>query len=150
MDDEAPGPQLLADINVVEFAQNLARPQCGRVLAGMGANVVKVEPPSGDAMRFGGGSLAPGEGRGYLCVNPDKRSIAVDLGSPDARPVVEALFRWADVALVAFKQGDLVRYGIDWDTARELNPALIHLTHTPFGPEGEYADQGATTCSRRR
>lgn len=134
-------PKILDGIKVVEFAQNVAIPQCGRILAGMGAEVIKVEPPGGDAMRAGNqfGSL---EARAFAMINPDKRSIGLDLRSPDARPVIDALFRWADVVLVAFKQGDLARYGIDWDTARAVNPTLIHLTHTPFGPDGEYAEQG--------
>lgn len=133
--------QLLAGIKVVEFAQNIAIPQCGRILAGMGADVVKVEPPSGDAMR-GGSHFAEGEAPAYALINTGKRSIALDLGSPQARPVIDGLFRWADVALTAFKQSDLPRYGIDWDHARAVNPRLIHLTHTPFGPNGPDADQG--------
>jgi len=134
-------PPLLDGIKVVEFAQNIAIPQCGRILAGMGANVVKVEPPGGDAMR-GGSQFGKGEAMAYALINPGKRSIAVDLQSPEAATVIDALFRWADVALVAFKQSDLSRYGIDWDHARTVNPRLIHLTHTPFGPNGPMADQG--------
>jgi len=68
--------------------------------------------------------------------------MALDLTSPDAQQVIEGLFRWADVVLVAFKQSDLARYGIDWDHARAINPRLIHLTHTPFGPKGPDANQG--------
>ena len=123
---------ILEGIKVVEFAQNAAIPQCGRILAGMGADVVKVEPPQGDAMR----------GYIYAGINPGKRSMAVNLASDDAPEVIDALFRWADVALVAFKQSDLARYGIDWDHARTVNPRLVHLTHTPFGPDGPDADQG--------
>jgi len=133
--------QLLDGIKVVEFAQNIAIPQCGRILAGMGADVVKVEPPTGDAMRAGR-QFSATEAKAYAAINPDKRSIALDLTSADAATVVDGLFAWADVALVAFKQSDLARYGIDWDHARTVNPRLIHLTHTPFGPEGPDADQG--------
>ena len=60
-------------------------------------------------------SLGEMESRAYALINPGKRSIAIDLGSPDSRAVVDALFEWADVALVAFKLPDLERYGIDWD-----------------------------------
>jgi formyl-CoA transferase len=133
--------RILDGIKVVEFAQNLAIPMCGRILAGMGADVVKVEPPTGDAMRSGG-DFGPMEAKAYALINPDKRSMALDLTSPDAKQVIEGLFRWADVVLVAFKQSDLARYGIDWDHARAVNPRLIHLTHTPFGPEGPDANQG--------
>lgn len=132
---------ILDGIKVVEFAQNAAVPYCGRLMAGMGADVVKVEPPDGDAMR-GLAQLAPGEARAYAVINPGKRGITVDLGHGDARPVVDALIAWADVVLVAFKLTDLARYGIDYDRARTINPQVIHLTHSPFGPEGPDSDLG--------
>jgi crotonobetainyl-CoA:carnitine CoA-transferase CaiB-like acyl-CoA transferase len=132
---------ILAGIKVVEFAQNAAVPYCGRLLAGMGADVVKVEPPEGDAMRSLA-QLAPNEGKAYAVINPGKRAITLDLGAGDAVTVVRALCAWADVVLVGFKQSDLARYGIDDVSARAINPRLIHLTHTPFGPEGPDADVG--------
>ncbi len=132
---------ILEGVKVLELAQNAAIPHCGRLLAGLGADVVKVEPPGGDAMRLLA-QLGPKEAKGYATINPGKRSIAVDLDATDAREVIDALFRWADVALVAFKGPDLERYGIGWDHARTVNPRLVHLTHTPFGPEGPDADQG--------
>ena len=133
-------PGVLDGIKVVEFAQNAAIPHCGRLLAGLGADVVKVEPPTGDAMRL----VAPvgGEGRAYVIINPGKRSVGLDLASPDASQVIDALFAWADVALVAFKLPDLERYGLHWEHARTINPRLIHLVHTALGPEGPDADQG--------
>lgn len=141
----AQAPGVLSGIRIVEFAQNAAIPHCGRLLAGLGADVVKVEPPEGDAMRglvpIGAGAAA-GESRAYALINPGKRSIAIDLGTPDAQPVIESLFRWADVALVAFKLPDLERYGIDWETARGINPSLVHLTHSALGPEGPDAHFG--------
>ena len=132
---------ILTGIKVVEFAQNAAVPYCGRLLAGMGADVVKVEPLEGDAMR-GLAQLAPNEGKAYAVINPGKLGITLDLGSDDAGTVVDALFTWADVALVGFKQPDLLRYRIDDIHARSINSRLIHLTHTPFGPEGPDADVG--------
>lgn len=132
---------ILEGVKVLELAQNAAIPHCGRLLAGLGADVVKVEPPDGDAMRLLA-QLGPMEAKGYAVINPGKRSIAVDLTRPEAREVIDALFRWADVALVAFKGPDLARYGIGWDHAESVNPRLVHLTHTPFGPEGPDADEG--------
>ena len=134
-------PSVLAGIRVVEFAQNAAIPHCGRLLAGLGADVVKVEPPGGDAMRRLAG-LGDMESRAYAVINPGKRSIAIDLASPDAPAVIDALFAWADVALVAFKLPDLERYGIDWDHAKTINPRLIHLTHSALGPHGPDAAFG--------
>lgn len=132
---------ILDGVKVLELAQNAAIPHCGRLLAGLGADVVKVEPPDGDAMR-GMAGLGPREARAYAVINPGKRSIAIDLAAPEARGVVDALFAWADVALVAFKGSDLEKFGLGWDHARTVNPRLVHLTHTPFGPEGPDADQG--------
>ena len=132
---------ILAGIKVVEFAQNAAVPHCGRLLAGMGADVVKVEPPGGDAMRSLA-SLAPMEAKAYALINPGKRAIVLDLSHPDASEVVDGLFAWADVALIAFKQGDLKRYGIDYDHAGKVNPRLVYLAHTAFGPEGADAHLG--------
>jgi crotonobetainyl-CoA:carnitine CoA-transferase CaiB-like acyl-CoA transferase len=126
---------ILAGIKVVEFAQNAAIPHCGRLLAGMGADVVKVEPPGGDAMRSLA-PLTPTEGKGYALINPGKRAMVLDLQHHGAASVVDALLSWADVALVAFKQGDLKRYRIDWDHASGVNPRLVYLAHTAFGPEG--------------
>jgi formyl-CoA transferase len=132
---------ILGGVRVLELAQNAAIPHCGRLLAGLGADVVKVEPPGGDAMRSLA-QLGPNEAKAYAVINPGKRSIALDLAAAEAREVIDALFAWADVALVAFKGSDLDRYGIDWDHARTVNPRLIHLTHTPFGPDGPSADEG--------
>lgn len=139
MSDTDARPGILDGVKVVEFAQNAAVPHCGRLMAGLGADVVKVEPPEGDAMRHLA-ALKPGEGKGFAAFNPGKRGIVVDLRHESARPVVDALFAWADVALVAFKPDDLARYGIDWERAREVNPRLVHLTHTALGPEGPAAD----------
>lgn len=133
-------PGVLDGIRIVEFSQNAAIPHCGRLLAGLGADVVKVEPPVGDAMRH----LAPigGEGRAYLTTNPGKRAIVLDLGASEAGAVVDRLFAWADVALVAMKPSDLGRYGLDWEHARTVNPRLVHLTHTALGPKGPAAHHG--------
>lgn len=135
------GEGILAGVKVVEFAQNIAVPHCGRLLAGMGAEVVKVEPPTGDAMRF----LAPiahFEGRGYAVANPGKRAIALDLARDESREVVDRLFAWADVALIAFKLDDRERYGLHWEHARSVNPRLIYLGANAFGPEGDDAAIG--------
>lgn len=139
MTSERPG--VLDGIRVVEFAQNAAIPHCGRLLAGLGADVVKIEPPEGDAMRRLAG-LGDMESRAYAVINPGKRSVAIDLSAQDAREVIDALFAWADVALVAFKLPDLERYGIDWAHARQINPRLIHVTHSALGPEGPDAEFG--------
>lgn len=131
---------VLAGVRVVEFSQNAAVPQCARLLAGMGADVVKVEPPTGDAMRHLAG-LTPNESRAYATINPGKRTISVDLTNEGSREVVDRLLRWADIALMGLKRNDLERYGLHWDRVHAVNPALVSLEFTAYGPEGPEADQ---------
>lgn len=131
----------LAGIKVIEFSQNLAVPQCGRLLAGMGADVVKVEPPEGDNMRHLA-PLAAGESRAFATANVGKRDLVLDLTAPRAGEVVDALVRWADIVLVGLKKPDHERFGLTWEHIHRINPQAVHLAFTAFGPEGPDADQG--------
>lgn len=136
-DPRTHGP--LAGIKVVEFSQNAAVPQCAKLLAGMGADVVKVEPPTGDAMRHLA-ALGNGDSRTYATINPGKRSMCLDLTKDTSRPAAQALIRWADIVLIGLKRGDLERYSLDWDSIHSLNPKAVSLEFTAFGPEGSEAD----------
>lgn len=132
---------VLAGLKVVEFAQNAAVPQCGRLLAGMGADVVKVEPNEGDAMRQAA-PLTPNEARAYATINPGKRAMCLDLASPRAAAVVDGLIDWADVCLVGLKAADVDRFGLGWERVHGRNPRLVQMVLTAFGPLGPDADQG--------
>lgn len=132
---------LLAGVKVVEVSQNAAVPQCGRLLAGMGADVIKVEPPSGDAMRHLA-PLAENESRAFATINPGKRAIVLDLTDEAVLPVVDRLVAWADVLLIGLKRTDFERYGLHWDRVKTINPALVSLEFTAFGPTGPDADRG--------
>jgi crotonobetainyl-CoA:carnitine CoA-transferase CaiB-like acyl-CoA transferase len=140
MSEETHG--ILSGLKVVEFSQNAAVPQCGRLLAGMGAEVVKVEPPAGDSMRHVT-KVTEAESRTYTAINSGKRGIVLDmLAGDDSRRVVDALLGWADVCLVGLKQGDLVRFGLDWEHVSAVNPRLVHMVLTAFGPLGPDAAEG--------
>jgi len=132
---------MMAGVKVVEFSQNIAVPYCGRLLANMGADVIKVEPPGGDAMRKLA-PVGPDEGKGYAVANGGKRSIVLDYAAPEAGETIDALLRWADVALVGLKLSDLGRYGLDWEHAKGVNPQLVYLIATAFGPQGPDAERG--------
>ncbi len=138
--ERADGP--LAGVRVVEFAQNVAVPTCGRILAAMGADVVKVEPPHGDATRTMAPFAGLREGRTYAVVNPGKRSVVLDLTDPASAPARDSLLRSADVVLCAFKGSDLARYGLTYDDVRALNPEVIYLEHRALGAKGPDADEG--------
>src|SRR5438067_13467722 len=107
----------LAGIKLVDFSMFVPGPFCSAILADLGAEVIKVEPPRGDP------------GRGYVPVqfqteNRNKRSIAIDLKKAESRKIVEKLVGRADVAIEGFRPGVAKRLGIDYDTLRKVNPKL--------------------------
>ncbi len=129
-------------MRVLEFAQVMAVPACGLLLADLGADVIKVEPPRGDSFRLHQPTGVRGEGRGYAVFNRGKRSLCLDLAHPQAREVIDALVTSADVVLVSMKRSDLTRYGLDYARLRALRPELVYLENTPYGPRGPFADDG--------
>src|SRR3954447_26115524 len=135
----APGP--LDGVRVVEFAQALAIPVCGMLLGDLGAEVIKVEPPVGDQVRFVFGRRMA-DSPYFVSINRNKRSMCVDLGSEAARPVVDALARWADVVLVSLKPPDVPRYGLEEERLRAARPDLWSLATPPLGPRGPQGDEG--------
>lgn len=128
----------LEGVRVVEFAQALAIPFAGLLLADMGADVVKVEPPAGDGIRYTMEPILPGESKGFTLVNRGKRSICLDVTRPESRPAVEALVRWADVAMMSMKPADLPRYGLSYEDFAAINPRIVFLEHVPLGKRGPF------------
>src|SRR6058998_2293993 len=128
----------LAGIKVVDFTEYIAGPYCTMLLADMGADVVKVERPEGDAWRHTA-PLAPYESRGFLGVNRGKRSIALDLGKEEARAIAQRLASGADVVVANYRPGVAARLGLDYEKLSGANPALIYCENSAFGREGPYA-----------
>ena len=133
---------VLSGIRIIEFAQVVAVPVCGEILAGLGAEVIKVEPPSGDASRLIRPTRSKGSSRLFIVHNRGKRSITVDLGAARAREVIEPLVASADVVTTGFKRSDLPRYGLTYEQLSAIKPDLVYLESTPYGPEGPIADMG--------
>ncbi len=131
-----PGP--LAGIKVVDFSEYIAGPYCTMMLADMGADVVKVERPEGDAWRHTA-PVAPYEGRGYLGVNRGKRGVALDLERPQGRDVARRLAASAVVVVIAYRPGVADRLGLDYETLCRSDPSLIYCENTAFGREGPYS-----------
>ena len=134
----APGP--LAGIRVVDCSTVLAGPYATMLLADLGADVIKVEPPDGDATRGWGppwvGSAEDGTRTAayFLAVNRNKRSIRLDLRQPDGAAVLRRLLARADVLVENFRAGGLERLGFGDEALRALNPDLVHLAITGYGP----------------
>lgn len=132
----------LGDVRVVEFAQVVAVPVAGMLLRALGAEVIKVEPPSGDASRLIRPTPTRGLGRLFVVHNRGKRSISLDLTHERAREVIEPLVASADVVTTGFKRSDLPRYGLAYDDLAAIKPDLVYLENTPYGPQGPMADMG--------
>jgi crotonobetainyl-CoA:carnitine CoA-transferase CaiB-like acyl-CoA transferase len=132
----------LAGIRVADCSTVLAGPFATMLLADLGADVVKVEPPEGDVTRTWGppwvGSEADGSRTAayYLSVNRNKRSIRVDLKQEAGREILRRLLARSDVVVENHKVGGFARLGFGDDVLRELNPDLVHLAISGFGPTG--------------
>ena len=135
-----PGP--LADIRVLEIGQALALPMCGLMLADMGADVIKLEPPGGDASRALN-QIFPGESKTFAIFNRGKRDVVIDVALPESRPAIEALVRHVDVVLVAMKPADLQRYGLTYEALQSVREDIVLLEQSGLGTAGPFGDQGA-------
>ncbi len=133
---KTPGP--LAGTRVVEFGNLIAAPFCAMLLADLGADVVKVEPPSGDLGR-GFGPYINGESVFFLSANRGKRSIVVDFGTEEGRRKAFELAASADVVVNNLRHGAMERLGLDEETVRSANPAVIYAVVSAFGADGPYA-----------
>jgi crotonobetainyl-CoA:carnitine CoA-transferase CaiB-like acyl-CoA transferase len=128
----------LAGIRVVEYAQYVAGPLCGVLLADLGAEVVKVEPPRGDAYRYVM-PLADGVGRYFVPLNRGKRSVVVDLKSEQGKRDSEGLLASADVVLHNFPLARAERFGLGWKAVHAARPRLVVGAVSSFGRSGPLA-----------
>jgi crotonobetainyl-CoA:carnitine CoA-transferase CaiB-like acyl-CoA transferase len=128
----------LEGIRVVEYAQYVAGPLAGCLLAELGADVVKVEPPGGDAYRYVM-PLAPGIGRFFVPLNRGKRSIVLDLKSSAGVEQSRALIATADVVLHNFPPQRAQAFGLEWEGLHASFPPLVAGVVTSFGPHGPLA-----------
>jgi len=141
----ATGP--LAGLRVIDLSTVLAGPYATMVLADLGADVIKVEPPEGDATRGWGPPWVGDAGNGtrtaayYLAINRNKRSIRLDLRQAPGAEVLGRLVAGADVLIENFRPGSLARLGFDDERLQQLNPDLVHLAISGYGPDGPGADR---------
>ncbi len=144
--DEKKRPPL-AGIRVIELARVLAGPWAGQMLADLGADVIKVENPDGgdDTRHWGPPFVEGADGENlsaayYHSTNRGKRSITADLKSEEGQSLVRRLVATADVLIENFKLGGLLKYGLDYDSLRAINPRLVYCSITGFGQTGPYAN----------
>jgi crotonobetainyl-CoA:carnitine CoA-transferase CaiB-like acyl-CoA transferase len=139
-------PTALQGLRVLDLSRVLAGPWSTQLLADLGAEVVKVEKPGvGDDTRQWGPPYvtspdgASSEAAYFLCTNRGKRSICVDMASPEGQKIIRDLAAQSDVLVENFKVGALARYGLDYASLSALNPRLVYCSITGFGQDGPYA-----------
>ncbi len=137
-------PQLLAGVRVLDLSRVLAGPWSSQILADYGADVIKVERPEvGDDTRTWGppwwGDAADRMSAYYLSTNRGKRSIAIDIATPEGVALVRQLAAEADVLLENYKVGQLAKYGLDYASLSALNPRLVYCSVTGYGQTGPMA-----------
>ena len=138
------GRGLLEGVRVVELGERVAAPYCGRLFAESGADVIKVEPPGGDATRRWGpyrGDVTDPERSGlFHFLNAGKRSVVLDLGSESGRESLRELVASADVLIESQRPSELAAWGLDYGALSRRNPELVMISITPFGQTGPCRD----------
>jgi formyl-CoA transferase len=126
-------------LRVVEFGRFIAVPYCAQLLRDGGADVVKVEPITGDESRRNG-QIIEGEGRQFVNKNRGKRSLAVNLSDEAVRDAVKTLVHRADIVLANFRPGLAEGFGLDYDSVSAVNPRVIYAQNTGYGLKGPLAN----------
>jgi CoA:oxalate CoA-transferase len=129
-------------VRVLDFTTTIAGPHCGRLLADLGAEVIKIESPEGDMMRTRL-PLRNGASTSFGQLNAGKKSLVLDLKRPEAVEVVYRLVKSADVVVENFRPGVMARFGLDYAKLQPVNPAIIYCTISGYGQAGPSADRPA-------
>lgn len=126
----------LAGCKVVDLSRVLGGPYCTQLLADHGADVIKIEPPTGDETRGWGPPFMNETASYFIGVNRNKRGMTLDLSAPAGQELVRHLLADADVLVENFKPGTLEKWGLGYDTLSEQFPRLIHCRVSGFGADG--------------
>lgn len=132
----------LADLKVVDISGPIGV-YCAKLMADLGADVLRVEPPGGDPMRklgpFYKDDAKPENSLYWWHFNTSKRGVTLDIEKPEGQALFKRLVTWADVVVESFEPGYLDRLGLGWEALHAVNPGLILTSITPFGQTGPYA-----------
>lgn len=133
---------VFSGIRVLEFGQYVAVPYCAELFAHGGADVIKVEPITGDATRANS-AIIPGEGRQYIIKNRGKQGIPIDLATPEGRDVARKLALTCDVILSNMRPGLIAKIGVGYESLAAENPRIIFGEISGFGSEGPFGNKAA-------
>ncbi len=139
----------LSQLRVLDLSRILAGPWASQILGDLGAEVIKVENPSGgdDTRHWGPPYMAGEEGESteesayFMCANRNKRSVCIDMRTPEGQAQLRELAQDCDVLIENFKVGGAAKYGLDYTTLAELNPRLVYCSITGFGQTGPLANR---------
>lgn len=137
-------PSAINGLKVVDFTHFIAGPLATMILADFGADVIKIEPPlKGDDFRYypPHDPAMPAQGGPFLWTNRNKRSVAIDVKTPDGVQIVLDLIAQADVMIENFSSGVMSRFGLGYEQCAAINPRLIYCSVSAYGREGPYADR---------
>jgi crotonobetainyl-CoA:carnitine CoA-transferase CaiB-like acyl-CoA transferase len=138
---QSAGP--LAGVRILDLTTVILGPTATQILASLGAEVTKIETPEGDNMRHVGPMKNPGMGHIFLHANQGKRSIVLDLKKPQGREAALRLAAGHDVLISNVRPQALARLGLDYESVKQHNPRIIHVSCCGFGQDGPYAARAA-------
>lgn len=133
----------LAGVRVLDLTAIVLGPLATLCLADLGAEVVKLEGPAGDSIRHSGAVPVAGMGSIYLALNRNKKSVVLDLKSPEAKEVLDRLIGWADVVVHNMRPKSARALGVDYEALKARNPRLIYCSASGFAPTSSRADDPA-------
>jgi len=139
----------LSGYRVLDLSRILAGPWAGQALGDLGAEVIKVERPGqgDDTRHWGPPYLKTEDGQNtqesayYLSANRNKQSLAIDISTPEGQQAIKDLVKVSDVLIENFKVGGLKKYGLDYDSLKDINPKLVYCSITGFGQSGPYSQR---------
>lgn len=135
--------KILEDIKILDFTHVWFGPYCTMMLAELGAEVIKVEPPWGTIGRLGPGEIYKGTSTTFYALNLNKKDIAMDLKNPEVLKIIKELVKQSDVVVQNFAPGTMEKLGLGYDVLRELNPRIIYAALSGFGQSGPYSSYGS-------
>ncbi|WP_445493303.1 CaiB/BaiF CoA transferase family protein [Rhodopseudomonas sp. RCAM05734] len=135
-------PGILDGIRVLDFTAVMSGPYCTRLLADLGAEVIKVEPPEGDHIRLRP-PLRDGRSAYFAQLNAGKNSMALNLKKPEARALICDLVPQCDVVVENYRPGVMKRLGLDYEALSKLNPKLVYCSISGFGQQGTWSGRSA-------
>lgn len=132
---------ILEGIRVLDFGRWIAGPYCAHILAGFGADVIRVERPKGEDDRYLMPVTDHGEGAQFLQCNGGKRCLTLQMTSPEGRGVVQRMISQADVVIANYSPGALKYFGLDYETLKDIKKDIILASASAYGSEGDLAER---------